>query len=56
MSTQGFFRTNLVLLEHPMLHTKFQGHRQFGSGEDVLRFLPYVGMAAILVMWPGLID
>ena len=37
-----------------MLHTKFQGHRQFGSGEeDFLRFLSYMGMAAILVMWPG---
>ena len=45
--------TNLVILEHPMLHTKFQGHRSFGSGEDdFLRFLPYMGMAAILVMWP----
>ena len=30
---------NLVVLEHPMLHTKFQGHRPFDSGnEDVLRF------------------
>ena len=37
-----------------MLHTKFQGHRPFGSREkDFLRFLPYMGMAAILVMWPG---
>ena len=37
-----------------MLHTKFQGHWPFGSGEeDFLRFLPYMGMAAILVMWPG---
>ena len=37
-----------------MLHTKFQGHWCFGSGEeDFLRFLPYIGMAAILVMWPG---
>ena len=37
-----------------MLHTKFQGHRPFGSGEeDFLRFLSYVGMAATLVMWPG---
>ena len=36
-----------------MLHTKFQGHRSIGSGEeDFLRFLPYMGMAAILVMWP----
>ena len=37
-----------------MLHTKFQGHRSIGSGEeDFLRFLPYLGMAAILVKWPG---
>ena len=35
-----------------MLHTKFQGFQSIGSGEeDFLRFLPYVGMAAILVMW-----
>ena len=34
-----------------MLHAKFQGHRTSGSGEeDVLRFLPYMGMTAILVM------
>ena len=46
--------TNLVVLVHPMLHTKFQGHQPFGSGEeDFLRFLPYMSMAAILVMWPG---
>ena len=45
--------TNLVVLERPMLHTKFHGHRPFGSGEDFLRLLPYMGMAAILVMWPG---
>ena len=45
---------NLVVLEHPMIHTKFQGHRPFGSREeDFLRFLAYMGMAAILVMWPG---
>ena len=37
-----------------MLHTKFQGRRSIGSGEvDFLRFLPYMGMAAILVMRPG---
>ena len=36
-----------------MLYTKFQGHRPFGSGKDFQRFLPYIGMAAILVMWPG---
>ena len=34
-----------------MLHTKFRGHQPFGSGEeDILRFLPYMGMVAILVM------
>ena len=45
---------NLVVLKHPMMHIKFQGHRPFGSREeDFLRFLPYMGMAAILVMWPG---
>ena len=26
--------TNFVVLENPMLHTKFQGHRLFGSRED----------------------
>ena len=39
-----------------MLHTKFQGHRPLGSREeDFLRFLihVYMGMAVILVMWPG---
>ena len=34
-----------------MLHIKFPGNRPAGSGEeDFLRFLPYMGMAAILVM------
>ena len=37
-----------------MLRTNFQGHRLFGSGkEDFLRFLPYIGVATILVMCPG---
>ena len=46
--------TTLVVLPYMMLHTKFQGHWSIGSGEeDFLRFLPYMGMAAILVMWPG---
>ena len=46
--------TNLVVLMHQMPHTKFQGHWPFGSGEeDFLRFLSYMGMAAILVMWPA---
>ena len=34
-----------------MLHAKFQDHRTSGYGEvDFLRFLPYIDMAAILVM------
>ena len=34
-----------------MIHAEFQGHRTFGSGEeDFVRFLPYMDMAAILVM------
>ena len=34
-----------------MLHAKFQDHRTSGSGEeDFLSFLPYIGMAAILVV------
>ena len=34
-----------------MLHVKFQDHRISGSGvEDLLRFVPYMGMAAIMVM------
>ena len=40
-----------------MLHSKFQGHWPFGSGEeDFFRFLPYMDMASILVMWPGLFE
>ena len=36
-----------------MLHAKFQDHRTPSSGEEYsLRFLPYMGMAAILVMLP----
>ena len=37
-----------------MLHTKFQCHRFIGSGQEIfVMFLPYMGMAAILVMVPG---
>ena len=37
-----------------MLHTKFQGHWPFNlREEDFLMFLPYMGMAATLVMSPG---
>ena len=41
----------LVVLTYTMLHTKFQGHQSIGSGEeDFLRFLPHMGMVAMLVM------
>ena len=34
-----------------MLHTKFRGNRPAGSGEEDLKgFLPYMGVAAILVI------
>ena len=34
-----------------MLHAKFQDHRTSDSGgEDFQRLLPYMGLAAILVM------
>ena len=45
---------NFVELESLMLQAKFQDHRTSSSGEeDFKKFLPYMGMAAILVMWPG---
>ena len=34
-----------------MLHTKFRENRPAGSGEKIIEgFLPYMGVAAILVM------
>ena len=37
-----------------MQHTYFRGNRPAGSGEEDFKgFLPYVGMAAILVMGPA---
>ena len=52
--TRDLIWKTLVVLIYMMLHTKFQGHGSIGSGEeDFLRFLPYMGMAAMLVMWPN---
>ena len=49
--TTDLIRTTLVVLTYMMLHIKFQGHGSIGSGEeDFLRFLPYMGMVAMLVM------
>ena len=37
-----------------MIHAKFQAYWTSGSGkEDFQRILPYIGVAAILVMRPG---
>ena len=45
--------TTLIVLPYTMLHTMFQDHWSIGSREEeFLRFLPYMGMVAILVMWP----
>ena len=42
---------NLVRLTPPMLHTKSQGHWTFVQEKKIFKeFLPYMGMAAILVM------
>ena len=47
----SFSPSSFHILPYTMLHTKFQGHRSSGSGEeDFIRFLPYMGMAAMLVM------
>ena len=50
-STQGHHLYKRVELMSLTIHAKFPDHRPSGSGEeDFLRFLPYMGMAAILVM------
>ena len=36
-----------------MLYINFQGDGPSGSREEFLKFLLYMGMVAILVMWPG---
>ena len=42
---------NFIELTPQMPHTKFQGNRHSGFGEeDFVRFIPYMGVAAILVM------
>ena len=47
--------TNLVVLEYPMLYSKFKGHWLLDSeGGDMWMFLPYMGLEAILIMWPGI--
>ena len=43
---------NLVVLNQLTLHIKFQADQPSGSWEDLLRFLPYMGTEAMLIMWP----
>ena len=43
----------IIGIRHPMVHTKFQGHQPFGSGEEnLLMFTTNMGMAAILKPGP----
>ena len=40
-----------------MLQTKFRGNRPPVTGKKIFkRFLPYMGVAAISVMWPASCD
>ena len=40
-----------------MLHTKFEDQRPAGLEKKIFKgFLPYTGMAIILVTWPGLFE
>ena len=56
-STQGHHLNNLiflVVLAYTMLHTKFKAIGPLVLDRMIfLYFLPYMGMAAILVMWPN---
>ena len=46
-------KINFLKPEYPMVHTKFQGHWPFISWEeDFQKFLPYMGLVAILITWP----
>ena len=53
-STQGHHLNKLGSTGAPDATYQLQGHCPFGSGEeDLLRFLPYMGVATIFIMWPG---
>ena len=54
MSTETSCHFGHLLLVSNHRRQKFLGHRPVGSGEeDFLRFISYMGIAAIMVMWPG---
>ena len=41
-------------MKYLMLHTKFKGHQSIGAGEENFkRFVSYLGMVAILVIYLG---
>ena len=44
--------TNFIGPMSPILYTKPQGHCPFSFEEEFKVFLPYMGMVAILIMWP----
>ena len=46
---------NLVILKHPMMHTKIQGHRPSGSGEEVF-FLAFYHIWAWRPSWSSDLD
>ena len=51
VNSGSLFFINFVELEYIMLHAKFHHHRTSGSvEEDLEMFLPYMGVAVILVM------
>ena len=52
-SSKSHHWTNYDWLESPMVHTKFHDIGLLVREKKFLEGLPYVGMAAILVMWPG---
>ena len=47
------FRSFVARLKKISLKSDFRSSAFWSWDEDFLRFLPYMGMAAILVMWPG---
>ena len=49
--------TVFVVLSYHMLHTQFQGHQSYLVLEKkIFKFLPYMGVADMLVMQPGCLN
>ena len=45
--------TELVILEHPIMHTKFRVNGLLVTEKKFLKVLSYMAMAVSLVMWSG---